>query len=357
MNISGIGLVFTRGRGIGCLERSIGSGNWVAPVRKAIPKPVNEGFMPVYNVSKETMTDSKILGTLRRADRITRMAVLAAYDALEDSRASVGDNKESFGIIMATTFGAHNTVFRYLDEMIEFGEKDVSPMVFSHIVHNAVVSYVATVLDNRGPAITMSQFAFSFQEALNIARVWLNEGRCGRVLVGASDECGDVMEAIWRKKWKMAEDGRIKPFDFSAEPKVVLGEGSIFFMLTNDDIPKRYCEISDIQIGEGDTGRPDMYVLDADGIFGDETRYKELADTGVMVAGYAPVFGSMFTGSAFSCAVAALMLKNQTRYAVPVSDNPYKANICWKTEQADLNEIHCVRFNEVQRRGLIKLRK
>ena len=80
--------------------------------------------------------------------------------------------------------------------------------------------------------------------------------------------------------------------------------------------------------------KPDMYVFQSDGMAGDETAYNDEALSGALVSAYAPIFGSMMTGSGFNCAAAALMLKKQTRYSCPVPDNPHSVNICTKTEES-----------------------
>ena len=100
-----------------------------------------------------------------------------------------------------------------------------------------------------------------------------------------------------------------------------------------------------------------MYILDADGMAKDETAYKNTAATGVMLAGYSPVFGSMLTGSAFNCAAAALMLKNRMIYACPRQENNYAANICKKTKNADILSIECVKHNCFDEKAIIKLKK
>ena len=42
-----------------------------------------------------------------------------------------------------TAFGPHGTVFRYVNEMLEFGDAKASPTVFSQSVHAAAASMIA----------------------------------------------------------------------------------------------------------------------------------------------------------------------------------------------------------------------
>jgi hypothetical protein len=78
---------------------------------------------------------------------------------------------------------------------------------------------------------------------------------------------------------------------------------------------------------------------------GDETSYGKIRDRDVMIAGYAPLFGSMMTGSAFHCASAALMLTNQIRYACPVQDNPHGVRLCTSTERRRMESIQCMKYS------------
>jgi hypothetical protein len=62
----------------------------------------------------------------------------------------------------------------------------------------------------------------------------------------------------------------------------------------------------------------------------------------------------MLTGSGFHCAVAAVMLRNQTLYACPVLDNPYGVRLCSSTERKNLERIQCVRYGCLGERAVIE---
>jgi 3-oxoacyl-[acyl-carrier-protein] synthase II len=284
------------------------------------------------------------------------MAVLAAVDALEDSGLAIAQGEANLGVILATAFGPQVTAFRFLDEIIDYGDSGVSPTLFSHSVHNAAASYVASALGSRGPTLTVTQFGLSFHQALLIGRAWISEGRCGNVLVGSAEECGTVMEHICSRRLPIAEDGKIRPFGFSRAPSAVPGEGSVFLLLRGEEAPGGYCELRGVCFGaEAGSSTPDLCIIDADGLSDDETRYQESASREVAVAGYAPLFGSMMTGSAFHCAAAALMLKSRSRYACPITDNPHRIGLCTSTGPSDLERIHCVKYDCSGERAVIEL--
>ena len=336
MNIAGMGLVSARGRGVASLEQALEQG-WVSPVDVEVKGPIS-GRLPVYAISAETLSDKVVLAKARRADRFTRMAVLAASDALQDSGLGSAVDKSRLGIIVATALGPHATTFSFLDGILDFGDAAVSPTAFSHSVHNAAASYIAMTLEVRGPTLTVTHFHCAFHQALEIGRSWLDQGRCDAVLVGTVDELGAVMHHVCGRMTTAAPDGRIKPFAFSATPETVPGEGSAFFLMTRNSAGVAYGGINPDVV-------PSLQILCADGLAKDESAYRTAVIPGMPVAGYAPLFGGLLSGSAFEVAVAALMLKKQRRYASPVRDNPHSVPLLSETLTAPLNAVVCTKLD------------
>ncbi len=343
MRIQGIGIVFSRGRGMAALEQALEEG-WTAPDASA------------FRVDLAAVGDRALFRRMRRADRFSRLASLAARDAVQDGNA-VFDDRRRVGIILASAFGPQVTTFKFLDNIIQYGDVGVSPTLFSHSVHNAAASYIAKILDVRGPTQTLTQFHFSMHQAFGLARMWLDEQRCRYVLVGAADECGEAMEYICSRMLNITRDGRIRPFAFSKSPVAVPGEGSVFFLVTNQGDAGGYCRVAVTPFGSetGDRGDADLILVDADGMAGDESHYLESMSPDIPAAGFSPLFGSMMTGSAFSCASAALMLRNQVLHASPVPDNPHGIRISSSHRAASLDRIHCIRYDCSGRRAMIEV--
>lgn len=340
MNIAGMGLVTTRGRGLPALEKALEQG-WVPPVEVEV-KGTSSGRLPVYAVAPDTLVDKTVLVKARRADRFTRMAVLAASDALADSGLGATLDKSRLGVIVATALGPHATTFSFLDGILDFGDAAVSPTAFSHSVHNAAASYIAMTLEVRGPTLTVAHFHFAFHQAVLLAQTWLADGRCDAVLVGSVDELGAVLQHVCGRMLTPAADGRIKPFAFSPSPEAVPGEGSAFFLMTRGVPGAGYGMILH---GGGVPAGGTLQVLDACGFSKDEADYDATVRPGVAVTGYAPVFGSLLSGTAFHVAAGALMLKQQKRYTAPVLDNPHGLLLCDATVSAPLDHVLCTRLD------------
>jgi 3-oxoacyl-[acyl-carrier-protein] synthase II len=343
MNISGIGVICARGRGVDCFEYALKQG-WQKPSELNIRSLENQTNL-VYQVDSDTIKDKKLLKKVRRSDKFSKMAVLAAADALNDS-AIENIDKKRLGVIVATAFGPHVTTFDFLDGLLDYGDINVSPITFSNSVHNAAASYITEVLNVHGPCLTITQFQFSFQYALQMAKSWLDEKRCDYCLVGAVDQFGDVLGYIQNQKLTLAPDGKIKPFHFKPTCQVP-GEGAVFFFINKENSENDYCEIEEISFCSSGKYKKtiDLNIIDADGMMVDESVYLASILLDIPTAAYAPLFGSMMIGSAFNCAAGALMIKNQIYYPNPVTDNPHNINLLQSEQSSNIDLISCTKYD------------
>jgi 3-oxoacyl-[acyl-carrier-protein] synthase II len=343
MRIAGIGMIFSQGLGIACFENALKSG-WQKP-GEVDTHPLTGGTYPAYLVNLDTLPDKTLLKKIRRSDTVSKMTVLAAADALANSGIE-NISKKKLGIIVATAFGPHVTTFNFLDDILDHGDAAVSPTTFSNSVHNAAASYVAMSLQIKGPTLTCSQFRFSFQEALQLAQTWLDQGRCDYVLAGAVDEYGNVLGYVSDFKLTTAKDGRVKPFTFNPTCQVP-GEGAAFFLLSNAKEGNQYCAVDAVHTNsiEQQNTPVDITIIDADGMLPDESAYLPSLSQDIPTAAYSPLFGSMMIGSAFNVAAGALMLKQQTRYATPVQDNPKNIRLLSESGSGRIESIRCLGVN------------
>lgn len=343
MKIAGIGLVFTHGMGMGALETALKRG-W-SPPREVEAPHIPGGRTPAYVVDLEALPDKTVLKKIRRSDKLSKMAVIAAADALRDC--GIPDiTGRRLGLIVATAFGPHVTTFGFLDDILDHGDAAVSPTTFSNSVHNAAASYICNSLCINGPTLTITQFRFSFQTALQLAQSWIDQGRCDYVLAGVVDQYGDVLGYVADHKLTTAKDGKIKPFTFNPTCQIP-GEGAAFFLLSREDAGNLYCGMDAVHTGQApERGKPvDLTIIDADGMLPDETAYRSCLSPDVPAAGYSPLFGSMMIGSAFNTAAGALMLKQQMFYATPVTDNPSGVRLLDGTGAASIGSIRCAGYD------------
>lgn len=355
MNILGMGIIFSRGRGVDCFAKALREG-WQEPSEVKVHSAINRRSF-AYEVNPDTFTDITMLKKMRRSDRLSKMAISAAADAMRNS--GIEDiNKKNLGVILASAFGAHGTTFNFLDGILNFGEANVSPTVFSNSVHNAAASYISSVFDIHGPTMTVTQFHFSFQYALQLAQAWLNEERCEYVLAGAVDQYGDVLHYVYNCKLRQAPDGQIKPFHFHPTFQVP-GEGAVFFLMSNKISKNMFCAVQHVRFGNDpdEDMAVDLNIIDTDGMLSDESIYLSSLSSDIPTASYSPLFGSMMISSAFHYAAGALMLKNQVYYANPVGDNPYDIHLLNDTKYSRIELIRCFRYNCCSEKSVIYLKK
>lgn len=253
--------------------------------------------------------------SLRRLDHFSRLALLAACQALDSGglleqgrtgpRAGCGPGE--LGLVLATGYGAGSTTFAFLDSVLDDGDALASPTLFSHSVHNIAAANIAMLLEITGPCLTVSRFELSFASALCTALTWLREARVAAVLLGAVDEVCHVLAYC-----------HARLFGRKARQAVAPGAGSAFFLLR----PPRAGAGKGICLGPpifgcGEPWNQDglalhkgqAWILGNDGHAGCAPWYAEAAEAWPDCAVYAPIFGSTPAGHALDVAAGVLALE------------------------------------------------
>lgn len=221
MRVLGVGVVSVCGRGIDAFRRT----------DEARPFIEEDFGIRVCRLSEESLKDRNVLKGMRRADRFSKMAVLAAHDAYADGMLKSDGKDTSTAIIITTAFGPHKTTFGFLDEILDFGDAAVSPTRFSHSVHNAAASYVATALKCRGPACTIADFEAPLFAGLTTAELWLRAGRCEHALVGYVEQVSKPMTYAAAMMAKRSRLAALQPFNLSPFTDITVSEGSVFLAI------------------------------------------------------------------------------------------------------------------------------
>jgi hypothetical protein len=172
----------------------------------------------------DDLSDPLINREMRRADRFAKMAAMAAIDAWNSMSPQARQVPgERVAIMLTSGFGPHGRGFRFLDGILDNGDKAASPTDFSHSVHGAASAYISRLLGLRGPSLAVTDFEFGFDQAVLLAQCWLSEGACDRVLIGAVEELGEVM---------LHCSSRMVPESMNFWP----GEGAVFLTLARNDV-------------------------------------------------------------------------------------------------------------------------
>ena len=163
--------------------------------------------------SEETLKEVKSKYGLRRADRFTVLAIAAVQMTFPETFPHFLEPET--GLITASSFGPHKTVFANLDDILDYPEDQILPTKFSHSVHNAVTSYLGTILKITGPAFAITNFENPIDEAMNLAETLLSTGLCRQLLLVAVEEAGFLTQkvsSLWQKRFQKPPQEAVSVF-------------------------------------------------------------------------------------------------------------------------------------------------
>ncbi len=123
--------------------------------------------------------EDKIKG-IRRADNFAKMAVSAANKACLNVEF---DDDTDTSIILCTQFGPHVTTFKFLDNLLDYSDTGASPLTFSHSVHNAAASYIASSLGIKGQSLTITSFLDPLKQAFLLADTWFYSEQTKKIII------------------------------------------------------------------------------------------------------------------------------------------------------------------------------
>ncbi len=158
-------------------------------------------------------------GKLRRVPFYARMALLAAYDALQQAGLHREAMESRMALVLGTAFSCVQMNMDFMDSIIDNGPQLSSPTAFSHAVNNVGAGLLSLLLGIRGPCFTVSQFELSFAGALTTAAALLSSQRADVVLLGVVDEVDSRFSACCPQLFR---DG------------LPLTEGAAFFCLKRE---------------------------------------------------------------------------------------------------------------------------
>jgi len=167
---------------------------------------------------------------IRRMSRVIKMGVASAMACLQDAGVTNPD-----AIITGTAYGCLEDTGVFLSKMVERGEELLTPTSFIQSTHNTIGAQVALLLHCNNYNNTFVNGGSSFESSLLDAQMLLQEGEAKNVLVGGIDEITDISHSIL-SRFGLYKRGAISNTDlYSANSKgTVAGEGSAFFLLTNE---------------------------------------------------------------------------------------------------------------------------
>ena len=200
--------------------------------------------MSVEILASDYEVPAELARDLRRADDFIQMAVISAFTAV----ANVPDRAlqpEEIGVFLGTAFGPLETNFESLGSLIDDGEGQISPTLFSHSVYNAAAGYVARLLRIRGPALTITNYGWPFLIALEEARLAVATGRIGRAVVIGVETYSDLLADAYRRSYGVSE--------------VQWQKGAVAWVLEPERTGEGLCRLHNVSLREAE-GDPADYL-------------------------------------------------------------------------------------------------
>jgi 3-oxoacyl-[acyl-carrier-protein] synthase II len=235
--ITGIGVISSMGVGREAFWE--GCRNATSGIKKITHFDVNPfrtnvaGWIDDFN-PKDYMSPN----VYRRMGRVSRLAVAASIEALEDSKLALETiDKDRIGVIMGTAYGSSSHVEDFFVSLLREGPRGAQPFLFPETVPNAPASHIAMFHGITGPNTTFCQNDISAENAILYAVNLLSQNIADVVLVGGADEltamqygCYDALGVL--NKIKVKDDGPVKPAPGGG---LVLGEGAGILIMEKSD--------------------------------------------------------------------------------------------------------------------------
>ena len=301
------------------------------------------------NILTSVLPDFKSLippAQLRRLSRMLRMGLTTSMRCLRDAQLASAD-----GIITATGYGFLEETEKFLREIIDRNEKQLTPTFFMQGTYNALAGLVALSLKCTGYNNTYVSKGFAFENALDDATLQLNHHPDGNFLIGAFDEAAQVQHLTGLRAgyFKKEPINSLQLFQSNTEG-TIQGEGCAFFCLSGKATDTTSCELVDVhtlykptqdELHETLTGflqRKHLSIRDIDiwinGMSGDPARdgLMDLLQQSIMKdipqARYKHLSGEYCTASSFGLWLGARMIRLQhIPEAVRFNTTAYPASV------------------------------
>jgi len=181
---------------------------------------------------------------LRRMSRMFKIGLSAAKICVLDARLEMPD-----GIITASGYGCIGDTSRFLIEVIEHGEKQLTPTLFMQSTYNSISGGIAMNMKCNNYNTTYVHRGFAFETALEDAIMQIQDHPSKRILVGGFDETNDGQLVIGKRTGYFRNDPINSISLFQNRGRGTLhGEGAAFFVLGGEKTDNTYCRIDGLQM-------------------------------------------------------------------------------------------------------------
>jgi len=180
----------------------------------------------------------------RRMSKTVKMSTVSSQYALKESGIEKPD-----AIIVGTGMGCSQDSEKFLKNVLVNNEEFLTPTFFIQSTHNTVAGQIALGLQCHAYNFTYVNTSSSLEFSFLDAKLQINDGEAGNVLVGSTDEQTDRTMELYKlnNTIKKEEDFPVNYIN-SKTDGVIWGEGASFFVLGKDKTENSYAQLKDIQL-------------------------------------------------------------------------------------------------------------
>lgn len=209
--ITGLGLVLPCGDGVEAARASLAAG---ASCFADLPETLGQG----RGAACASFNPAGIIPPmqLRRLDRASRFAWVAAHQAFRDAGLDPKSMGERIAVAVGTMTGGSEASEAFMRPYLQRGPEGASPLVFPNCVANAASGHLALAFGLKGPSATFVDRENATFAALEQAARWLRAGLADAALVIGTDGLFSLLLDIC---------GGVHMLDRHGNPEVGSGRG------------------------------------------------------------------------------------------------------------------------------------
>jgi 3-oxoacyl-(acyl-carrier-protein) synthase len=226
MHIAGMGWVTPLGSGVEEVWNRLLNGESASA--ETLSSPLGRDY-PVFRVPAAATAEAPAHPRLRRSSAISRFAVVAGLEALENAGVKLDPEiAQRTALIFAASNGGVIYTKRFYHEIVESGAQAASPLLFPETVFNAPASHLAAILGITGATYTLVGDGAVGTLALKMAEDLMASDTLDYCLVVGAEEADWLLCDAYHK-WRLLRSAPpVEPFQQPPRGMIVSeGAGAI----------------------------------------------------------------------------------------------------------------------------------
>jgi 3-oxoacyl-(acyl-carrier-protein) synthase len=230
LGIAGMGWITPLGGGVASVWERLLAGE--SAKAEAICDSLGQTTYFAYRVPTSSLSDTPTHARLRRSSAISRFAVGAGLEALNNSGWKLDEiDAKRLALIFAISNGGVIYTKRFYHDIVESGAQTASPLLFPETVFNAPASHLAAILGITGASYTLVGDGAVGILAVKMAEDLMEADTVDHCLVVGAEETDWLLCDAYRKWRLLRSEPPIEAFGTRARG-MILSEGAGAILLS-----------------------------------------------------------------------------------------------------------------------------